>query len=192
MSSLTIPEKVLVWNFGGKPGNLRSQNNYADNGGYNMLCRGNNKFLTWKTVPLGINLDYVSDAGVKKTHFALPDKQEREILTGEPIALGIGKGEAYLRYAHRTIGINLEWSQNPVYEWRIFDSSAEKGKPIATDSWVAIVNDKVEPSADFLVYLDRDPMGVADIGWTTSPDFWEGVFDATAEAAVRALKRAIL
>ena len=33
------------------------------------------------------------------------------------------------------------------------------------------MNDKVEPTADFLVYLDR-PIG-GDVGWTTSPD-WKG------------------
>jgi hypothetical protein len=36
------------------------------------------------------------------------------------------------------------------------------------------VNDKVEPALDFLIYFERPP-GMADIGWTTSPGFWDSV-----------------
>ena len=72
MSNLEIPEAVKMWKLGGKAGNIRSQNNYPDNSGYNLFCQSNNKYLTWKKVPLGINLDFIGDAAVKKTHFRLP------------------------------------------------------------------------------------------------------------------------
>jgi hypothetical protein len=36
---------------------------------------------------------------------------------------------------------------------------------------VAVLNVNVKPTPDFLVYLDRHP-GVADVGWTTSPNWW--------------------
>jgi hypothetical protein len=75
----------------------------SNNTGYYMFCRTNNNYLTWKKVPVGINLAFITDPGVKKTHLKLPDNQERDILTGEPFALGIGGGEAFLRYAHRTV-----------------------------------------------------------------------------------------
>jgi len=45
---------------------------------------------------------------------------------------------------------------------------------VQENSLVAIVNDKVEPSPDFLVYFERPP-GMAAIGWTTSPGFWGSV-----------------
>ena len=36
---MEIPENVLVWKFGGKSGNLKSDNNYLNNQGYNLLCK---------------------------------------------------------------------------------------------------------------------------------------------------------
>jgi len=170
----TIPDKVLVWAFAGKSGNVKSQNKYSTDhsgNGYNMHCKTNNKFLSYEKTDVGINLGYTANGGEHKIHFKLPDGKEREILSGESVALGIGGGDAFLRYAHRTVGINLEWAGNPSFEWRIFGSTGEKGKPLPTGQVLAVMNDKVEPSADFLVYLDR-PVG-ADVGWTTSPD-WKG------------------
>lgn len=170
---MTIPDNVLHWQFSGKSGNIRSQNSYSSNTGYNMFCRANNSYLTWKKRPLGINLDYISDSNVKKTHFRLPDNQEREILTGELFALGIGGGEAFLRYAHRTVGINLKWETSPgsCFQWKMFGPDGQSGKSIAPDTPIAIVNQNVEPAPDFFIYLDRQPGGVADVGWTTSQNF---------------------
>ena len=187
MANLEIPEKVKIWKLGGKTGNIVSQNNYSDNTGYNLFCQSNNKYLTWKKVPVGINLDFISDAAVKKTHFRLPDGQVREIKSGELVAFGIGGGEAFLKYAHRTLGINLEWKQEPIYQWRIFGANSQLGTPIAADSPVAVVNDKVEPSPDFLIYFDRPP-GMADVGWTTSPDFFNKIVSAAEKVAIEAAK----
>lgn len=191
MSNINVPENVKIWKLGGKAGNISSQNSYSNNTGYNLFCQSNSKYLTWKKVPIGINLDYISDASVKKTHFRLPDGQEREILSGELVAFGIGGGEAFLSYAHRTLGINLEWKQNPVYQWRIFGSNSQLGTPIATDSLVAIVNDKVEPQPDFMIYLDR-PRGMADVGWTTSPEFFNKIGNAAEKIAIEAAKKAVM
>ena len=174
MDIQNIPGKVLIWKLGGKAGNLKSQNRYSTDhtgNGYNMFCKTNSEYLTYKKTNVGINLGYTTNSGEHKIHFRLPDGQERDILTGEKVALGIGGGDAFLRYAHRTVGINLEWASNPAFEWRIYGATIDKGKPIPTESWVAIVNEKVEPEADFLVYLDR--LAGADVGWTTSPD-WKG------------------
>jgi hypothetical protein len=187
---MEIPESVLMWQFGGKPGNISSQNHYANYTGYNMFCRANNKYLTWKEVPLGINLDYITDPEIKRIHFRLPDNQEREILTGEPFALGIGGGEAFLGYHHRTVGINLEWYENPKdkYQWKMFGADGELRKPIASDSVVAISNQAVEPAPDFFIYLDRKVPGTADVGWTTSPEFWDQVLDEAQKVGVTAVK----
>jgi hypothetical protein len=191
MSNIEIPESVKIWKFGGKNGNLRSQNNYTDNSGYNLFCRINNKYLSWKKVPLGINLDFIADANVKKIHFRLPDGKERDILSGEPVAFGIGGGEAFLQYARRSAGINLEWSKTPVYQWRIFKSDGQTGVPITADSFAAIVNNKVEPAPDFFIYLDRPP-GMADVGWTTSPEFWNKIGNAATKAGIELAKKKLL
>jgi hypothetical protein len=167
----SIPSEVVVWRFGGKTGNLKSQNTYVTNGGYNLFCNTNKKYLTYGKEPIGINLVW-ANGNDKKIHLRLPDNKEREILTGEPVALGIGGGEAFLHYGERTMGIDLNWEQNPFFEWYICGADAQKGKPISEGSFYAIVNSKVKPNPDFLVYLDRIP-GQADVGWTTSPN-WPG------------------
>jgi hypothetical protein len=183
MDTTNLPQ-VVIWKFDGKPGNLRAQNHYSpDSGGdgYSMFCQSNGEYLTYKEVPLGINVQFTSDAGLHKTHFKLPDGAEREILTGESVALGIGGGDAFLCYAHRTSGINLKWAaEDPGFQWRLYDLTGEKGKPIATNSFVAIGNVNVEPKPDYLVYLDRLQAG--DIGWTSSPD-WKGTITDAATAA---------
>jgi hypothetical protein len=102
----------------------------------------------------------------------------------------VGGSPSFLRYAHRTVGINLEYQGSPAFEWLIYGSNGEKGQPVPTGSPVAIINSKVEPDPDFLIYLDR-PAG-ADVGWTTSPGFWDQVGDVATKAAITALKKALL
>jgi hypothetical protein len=169
--SLVIPGPVLQWKFGEKSRNVQAQNTYRGNDGYSLFCTGNNKFLTYARTNLGINLGYIGDNSDKKIHLVLPDRQEREILTGELVGFGIGGGDAFLRYQERTVGINLEWAKNPAFEWRIFTASGEIGKPIAVGEKVAIVNVNVRPDIDFLIYFER-PAG-ASIGWTTSPGWYQ-------------------
>jgi hypothetical protein len=132
--------------------------------------------LTWGNQTFGINLVYKSQ-GDNKTHFRLPDGQEREILSGESVALGIGGSPAFLYYAERDTGINLKWAEQPEgkFEWRIFGADSELGKPIPENTPVALVNDKVQPNPDFLIYFDR--VVGCDVGWTTSPGFWDQVGD---------------
>lgn len=179
--AIEIPKSVLCWKLGAIAGNLKSTNNYQNDKGYNLYCSKNKKYLIWKKQPFGINLDW-GNKTQRKVHFHLPDDKEREILTGEPFALGIGGGEAYLRYADRTLGINLEWSKEPAYEWKFYSAKAEKGKPIPAGSLVAIFNTEVEPDPDFLIYHDRPQPGVADVGWTTSPGFWDSLLTAVETA----------
>jgi hypothetical protein len=191
MPNIEVPESVKVWKIGTGSANVKSWNHYVHNQGYNLFCRTNGKYLTWVEVPLGINLGYTNDASQQKIHFRLPDGAERDILSGESVAFGIGGGEAFLRYAHRNQGINLDWYKNPVFEWRIFGSNNQTGTPIPENSFVAIVNDKVEPSPDFLIYLNRAP-GMADVGWTTSPEsFVSGILNFAEKHAIDAAKGAI-
>jgi len=56
---------------------------------------------------------------------------------------------------------------------------------------VAIVNDKVEPEPDFLFYLDR-PRGMADGGWTTSPEFFNKIGKAAEKIPIEAAKKAVM
>jgi hypothetical protein len=193
MTSTTIPNAVLQWQLAGKPGNIRSQNSYDNFTGYNLFSQSNNRYLTWVKQPLGFNLGYITDPAIKRIHFRLPDNQEREIRTGEIFALGIGGGEAFIRYETRSIGINLEWDEDPnkCHEWKIFGADGISGKPIPSGSRVAIVNQNVKPEASFFIYLDRQPPGVADVGWDTSPSFWDQVQNTAEKALVTAVKKAL-
>lgn len=163
---------MVIWKFGGKTGNLKSQNKYAANTGYNLFCSANNQYLTYGKEPFGINIVWATGNADKKVHFHLPDNKERELLTGEPFALGLGGGDEFLYYTNRSIGMNLAWSSAPVFQWRLCGIDGKKGVHVKEGCFYAIVNDKVQPNPDFLIYLDRVP-GQADIGWTTSPN-WAG------------------
>jgi hypothetical protein len=189
MANIEVPEKVKIWKIGSGTANVVSTTKYVDNKGYNLFCQANGKYLTWKKVPIGINLDFINDASVRKTHFQVPDGTNRPILSGESIALGIGGGDAFLEYDKRTLGINLSWSDNPEYEWRIFGSNSQIGTPIKQNSLVAIFNDKVKPDPDFLIYFDR-ARGMADVGWTSSPDFWNKIQNAAEKIAIEGAKKA--
>jgi hypothetical protein len=70
------------------------------------------------------------------------------------------------------------------YEWRIFGADSTMGRPIPENTPVALVNDNVKPDPDFLVHFDRT-VGT-DIGWTTSPGFWDHAGDLAQKAAVAA------
>ncbi|MGY1823736.1 hypothetical protein [Geodermatophilus sp. SYSU D00079] len=166
-----LPAPVLIWQFGGKPGNLTAQNSYTAHSGYNLFCQPKGAFLTYGEQPAGINLAFTTNPQERKVHLRLPDGQEREVLTGEPVSFGIGGGDAFLHYAERTAGINLKWSGSPRPEWLVWGATGEPGRPIPTGTPVALLNVNVKPAADFLVHLDRHP-GVADVGWTTSPNWW--------------------
>lgn len=187
-AKMEVPEAVKVWKLGGKDGNIKSQNSYSEGKGYNLYCETNSKYLTWEKMPNGINLNYTSNSNLKKIHIQTPDGKEREILSGELIGFAVGGSPAFLNYTHRTFGINLEWQKDPVYQWRIFGANTELGKPIPAGSMVAIANDKVEPAADFLVYVDRPPT-MADVGWTTSPEFFNKIGNAGAKLLVEAAKK---
>jgi hypothetical protein len=68
---MNIPDKVVVWQFGGKAGNVTAQHHYSTanaGNGYNLLCRTNNQFLTYKQTNVGINLGYTTNAGEHKIH----------------------------------------------------------------------------------------------------------------------------
>jgi hypothetical protein len=184
---MDIPDKVRQWKLGPAGGNVMSWNNYQHNNGAYLMNTETNNYLTYKEVPLGINLGFIANQEYK-THFRLPDGTERDILSGELVALGIGGGKAFLQYAHRDFGVNLEWVQNPNFQWRIFGPT--EGAPIPYDAPVAIVNDKVEPAPDFFIHFDRPP-GMADVGWTTSPGFWDSVEDVAVQVGIKAAKAAI-
>jgi hypothetical protein len=184
--AVEIPTEVLIWRFAGKTGNVRSQNTYTNNSGYNLFCQTNGAYLTYVDQVIGMNLGYEKTGNEHKVWFRVPDNQERELLTGEAFAFGIGGGKAFMRYESRSQGINLDFVEKPVAQWRAYLLGGELGQPIPTGSMVAILNDKVEPTKDFMIYLDRAP-GLAKVGWTSSPNWWATALPA-AKLAIEAAR----
>ena len=184
--AIEVPEGVKVWQIGVDSANVQSWNNFQRNQGYRLFCRTNNKFLINTPQAMGINLGF--GEGQNELHFRLPDGAERDILSGESVALGIGLGKAFLCYSHRSIGINLDWS-DACFQWRIFGPGG-LGTPIPEDTPVAILNDKVLPNPDFLIPFDQGP-GTGAIGWTSSPGFWGQFGDLIDKHKVDIAKAAI-
>ena len=88
MTSIDVPAEVRVWKIGVDQANVQSWNHYTNNQGYNLFCTTTGKFLTYVDVNFGFNAGFKAQ-GDNKTHFRLPDGQEREILSGESVGSGL-------------------------------------------------------------------------------------------------------
>jgi hypothetical protein len=80
------------------------------------------------------------------------------------VALAYGGNPSFLRYEERKAGINLGWSEAPVFEWTI--AGGKRGEPVRVGERVALFNER---EGDCLIHFDRTVGG--DIGWPTSPGF---------------------
>ncbi|WP_249997527.1 hypothetical protein [Actinoplanes sp. M2I2] len=148
------------------------------------------KLLQYGEQNFGINLIYSRDTepaterAVRRWFLARPGDQARPVAFGEKVALANGRGDSFLRYSRREFGINLAWSKEPVYEWKILGGAT--GQPVRTGKDVAIFNMNVDgtggPDGDFLIHLDRS-VG-CDIGWTTSPS-WLDTLTRLAGVVIR-------
>lgn len=166
---MEIPATVLVWQFDGKP-TLNAIKDYKHNEGYNLYCTTNKKYLSWRKNHLGINLEYIDDAKEKKVHLHFKNGTTGPVLTGQLFAFGLGGKPSFINYSHRTWGINLEYQDNPSYEWMIFSKTGKKNEQVNTKEPYALININVKPDPDFLIFLEREVPRVCDIGWTTSPN----------------------
>jgi len=145
---------------------------YKGAGYYNIKGSVNRRFLYNKHTGTGrgINLGWTDNAtantAVKRAQwfFARKSKGNIPLRYGERVAIGIGKGRPYIRYAHRYNGINLDWSKAPIYEWQILGGKSgeyvKKGK-----DWVILYNLKHRQP---LIYFHRNKFGGGDIGWSDS------------------------
>ncbi len=164
---------------------------------YNLKGSAIRKFLQYEKQGTfgGINLGWTDNASARtatessKWFFTRPYGSYsfvRPIVYGERIAIAWGsKKDPYVKYATRRVGINLDWSKKPAYEWAILG-----GRP-GTDvkrgeEWVIIYNLKHKMP---LMYFDRTKGG--DIGWPDSTRWGAGSLvlknNVTMDDAVKAL-----
>jgi len=139
------------------------------------------KFLQWEEQTFGINLGWTDDASlttavrVSRWFFTKPDNDPSPILYGQPIALGYGISPSYIYYAERTVGINLEWSATPRFDWQLLGGKA--GQEARSGDWLALYN---ETARDCMIWFDRD--AGADIGWPSSETWGQQLEDAVLQA----------
>jgi hypothetical protein len=140
------------------------------------------QFLQWEHQTWGINLGWTDDASpataarVSRWFFTRKDTTH-PIRYGDKIALGYGGSPSYVYYAHRTFGINLDWSYTPRFEWKLLGGKI--GKPVRSGDWLAIYNTETKQP---LIYFDRTVGG--DIGWPDS-ETWP---DQIADVAMRFIR----
>ncbi len=142
---------------------------------YNLKNKALRKFLQYENQNWGINLGWTDDAspetGKRVARWFFTRRTGSGPVTyGETIALANGHGESFLHYAERDRGINLNWSREPVFEWRLL--GGKPGQPVERGRYLAIYNLK---AALFFCYFDRNLGG--DIGWSDSSRWEEQASD---------------
>ena len=144
---------------------------------YNLHNKKTKKYLQYESQSWGINLGWTDDAHqvtadrVKQWRFERSGSAAGPILYGEEVAIYNTRDKKFVHYTHRDVGINLGWSEQPVYEWKLLGS--EKGKPVLVGDPIAIYNEKDE---ECLIYFDRTVGG--DIGWPSSKTWGAQVTDS--------------
>lgn len=159
----------------GKAGPIRPKASFADHPERNFSVKGTRprKFLQHERQTFGINMGWTDDASpateakVRRWFADRPGDDNAPIRYGESVALGYGMNPSFIRYSERTVGINLAWSDTPVFEWTLLGGPI--GQPVNSKNPVAIHNTKAGSTAspgNFLIYFDRTAGG--DIGWPDS------------------------
>jgi hypothetical protein len=100
-------------------------------------------------------------------------------------ARGYGKTPSFIRNAHRDVGIDLDWSERPVFEWKLL--GGKSGQEIATGQWFAIYNTRAH---ECLLEFDRTVGG--DIGWPSSQSWGDQLEDRIRDAVEDHWKEAVV
>jgi hypothetical protein len=187
---LEVIEEYKQWNIGAtRPrSGVIPKASFKERPERNYTLKGKviRKFLQHEKQAFGINLGWTDDAEpgtaakVERWFFVRNGGGDAPIRYGETIALGNGNDPSFLRYEERTVGINLDWSNTPVFEWKLL--GGRLGDPVQLQDWVAIYNEKEK---DCLIFFDRTVGG--DIGWPTSTTWFAKFKKIVKEEALNAL-----
>jgi len=194
-STATVVEEMKQWKFSNpaKPPHLLPKSRFegpADRN-YTLKNRKTRKFLQSEKQTVGINLGWTEDAEpatatkVARWFFARSGAGDGPLTYGETVAIGIGKDPSFIRNEKRSIGINLGWSDTPVFEWKLAGGSA--GETIDPNAYLAIYNEK---ASECLIFFDRTAGG--DIGWPSSETWGDQLKGKLLEEAKEAVIKALL
>lgn len=184
-----IMAKYKQWMVGANsPGPVLVYNARDHRSNYNLKGSVNRKFLHYEKqgTGRGINLGWTSNASAStanknsKWHFSRQFNAKGPILYGETIAISWGDGkQPYIRYSERHVGINLDWSKRPVYEWTLL--GGEPQTPVkGGQDWLVIYNLKHDAP---LIHFDRT--AGADIGWPDSQTWGLQTVKSVGNAATK-------
>ena len=158
---------------------------------YNLKNKRPRKFLQYEHQTFGINLGWTDDAEpatatrVMRWFCARNARGDGPIRYGETIALGYGKAPSFIRNKHRDVGIDLDWSTAPVFEWKLL--GGKSGQEVTTGQWFAIYNTHAR---ECLIEFDRTVGG--DIGWPSSKTWGDQLEDEIRDAVKKHLKEAVV
>ena len=196
-SSKRLADKYQQWILGPQAGGTvirpQGQSHQHPDRFYYLKSKAPRKFLQYESQTWGINLGWTDDAApatgrrVARWFFMRQGKSERPIRYGETIAIAYENMERFVRYQNRSVGINLNWSDRPVYEWQILGGRHDVA--VETQVWIVIVNLKAGDGGEPLVYFDRTRGG--DIGWPCSSTWGEQLLGAAWDEA-KAMARKLL
>ena len=148
---------------------------------YNLKNSRTRKFLQWEEQTFGINLGWTDNAEpatavkVARWFLARPGTSATPVRYGELVAPGYGISPSFIKYEERTVGINLGWSDSPVFEWKLLGGPI--GRPVSSGDLLAIYNQR---AGDCLIYFDRTVGG--DIGWPSSQTWTDQLGDILTQA----------
>ena len=147
---------------------------------YNLKGLENRKFLQYEKQgwAYGINIGWTDNASAdtatakSKWFFSRQSNSKAAIVYGEPLAMAWGNSKnSFIMYGHRTIGINLDWTSKPAYEWAILGGTP--GQPVRRGvDHVILYNLKNKQP---LIRFNRTKGG--DIGWPDSKTWKDQAWD---------------
>jgi hypothetical protein len=144
----------------------------------------NRHFLSYKEQNFGINLGFTDDAepstAKKVVHWSFVNERRTPVKYGEPVAIRCKDG--YLHYGQRPWGINLDWSDTPIYEWRLL--GGRPGTVVKTRDWLCIFNTR-SGIGQPMIRFKREVGG--DIGWPDSKTLLQQGLDWAKETVQRAV-----
>jgi hypothetical protein len=193
--SVAVIEELKQWKFSSpaKPSHLLPKSSFEGPAGrnYNLKNKKVRKFLQGEKQAVGINLGWTDDAepatatNAARWFFARKGGGDGPLTYGETVAIGSGKKPSFIRHEERSIGINLGWSDTPVFEWKLAGGPA--GDKIDPNVYLAIYN---ENASEFLIFFDRTAGG--DIGWPSSETWGHQLKGELLEQAKEAALKALL
>lgn len=143
---------------------------------YNLKGLINKKFLQYEKQGAagGINIGWTSNASAStakkraKWFFSRMSSSKKPIQYGEALSFAWGGSKSsFLKYSKRTVGINLDWSSKPSYEWTIL--GGKPGTPVRKGKDLVIIYNIKHQQP--LIWFDRTVGG--HIGWPDSKTWKE-------------------